>query len=587
MKSTSKNPNDGNAFTALKSELPGQEFSILLDFFDHSTIPTLIRNMASKQNILYNAAMQTLTGYSHEELPDMETWLTKLYPNNYTRQKLTGIISLTEQREIIIKDDEYEICRKDGEKRRVQFSIHNVTARESSASLQIVQAKDITDRLQAEMRLKEANRELESFAEELDLRVQKRTKALKESENRLKLALEGAKEGLWTIDFVKGTMFFTNHSAEMLGYSLNELGETSSKWDDITHPEDWPKVEKALNDHLEGLTSHYEAEYRAKTKDGRWKWILGHGKVTRRDEDGRPLQAIGTHVDISTLKKTELNLRKSEERFKSLVENAPYGLLIINPDKTIDYSNPKFGEITGYLTQDLPDVETWFEKAYPDPDIRETVYRFWQDTQGRSDEHHETDPQEFLVRCKQGEFKTLRVTHVTITGRKHFVCYEDITEKAHALESLKMREQELRTKTDNLEDANIALEVLLKKREKDKADMESSILVNVNNQIMPYIEKLEVSQMSARSKTFLEILKSNLKDIISPFSRRLSATYLKLTPKEVLVANLIKDDKSTKEIATILTISESSVQFHRHNIRRKLGLIEKKINLKSYLQSLA
>ncbi len=60
-----------------------------------------------------------------------------------------------------------------------------------------------------------------------------------------------------------------------------------------------------------------------------------------------------------------------------------------------------------------------------------------------------------------------------------------------------------------------------------------------------------------------------------------------LTPKEILVANLIREDKSTKEIAGILTISESSVQFHRHNMRRKLGLVEKKINLKSYLQSLA
>ncbi len=160
-------------------------------------------------------------------------------------------------------------------------------------------------------------------------------------------------------------------------------------------------------------------------------------------------------------------------------------------------------------------------------------------------------------------------------------------EKANAEKVLKEREQELRIKSDNLEEANIALGVLLGKRENDKKGIENNILYNVKNQIMPYIEKLEKSQLSPRSKTFLGILKSNLNDMVSPFSRKLSATYLHLTPKEILVANLIREDKSTKEIAGILTISESSVQFHRHNMRRKLGPVEKKINLKSYLQSLA
>ncbi len=564
-----------------------EDLKILLDYFADSTIPTLIRDMTTKQNIHYNEAMQNLTGYSHAELPDMGVWLEKLYPNEYIRQKLIQTISRTQRREIIIRDDEYEIFRKDGEKRQVQFSIYNIVSQESPATFQVVQAKDITDRLRAEVRLKEANKALEDFAEELEGRVKNRTKELKESENRLKLALEGAKEGLWTIDFVKGKMFFSNHSAEMLGYSLNDLGETSSKWDQITHPEDWPMVEKALNDHFEGRTSHYEAEYRARTKLGEWKWILGHGKVTKRDAQGKPQQAIGTHVDISKLKKTELNLRRSEERFKSLVENAPYGMLIINLDNSIEYFNPKFEEITGYLPEDLPDIDAWFRKAYPDDDLRKTVYNFWQAILKRPDQIHETEPREFKVHCKNSDVKILRITHVKIKGQKHFVCYEDITEKANAEKSLKVREKELRVKSDNLEEANIALGVLLKKREKDKEGIENNILYNVKNQLMPYIEKLENSQMAPRSKAFLGILKSNLNDMISPFSRKLSATYMQLTPKEIQVAKLIRDHKATKEIAGILTISESSVQFHRHNMRRKLGLVEKKVNLKSYLQSLA
>jgi len=565
----------------------GAAYTILWDFFSDSTIPTLISDTANRQVVQYNAAMQKLTGYSASEIPDMTSWLKKLYPDKNLRQKMMETVFRTKGCEISISDDEYEILRRNGEKRYVQFSIYNIQPPDGSIPFQVVQAKDVTDRINVEEHLKNANTALAALANELENRVERRTKALKESENRLKLALEGAKEGLWTIDFVKGKMFFTNHSAEMLGYSLNDLGETSGKWDAITHPEDWPKVEKALRDHFEGRKSHYEAEYRARTKDGKWKWILGHGKVTKRDARGNPQQAIGTHVDISKLKKTELNLRRSEERFKSLVENAPYGILIINPDKSIAYSNPKFEEITGYLPEDLPDIDAWFRNAYPDDDLRKTVQDIWRATLKRLDRTHETEPREFGVRCKNGDVKVLRITHVIIKGRKHFVCYEDVTAKANAEKALKAREHELRLKTDNLEEANIALSVLLKKREKDKEDIENNILYNVKSQLVPYIEKLENSKLTPRAMNFLGILKSNLNDVVSPFSRKLSATYMQLTPREILIAKLIRDDKSTKEIAGILTISESSVQFHRHNIRRKLGLVAKKMNLKSYLQSLA
>jgi len=565
----------------------GAAYTILWDFFSDSTIPTLISDTANRQVVQYNAAMQKLTGYSASEIPDMTSWLKKLYPDENLRQKMMETVFRTKGCEISISDNEYEILRRNGEKRYVQFSIYNIQPPDGSIPFQVVQAKDVTDRINAEEHLKNANTALAALANELENRVERRTKALKESENRLKLALEGAKEGLWTIDFVKGKMFFTNHSAEMLGYSLNDLGETSGKWDAITHPEDWPKVEKALRDHFEGRKSHYEAEYRARTKDGKWKWILGHGKVTKRDARGNPQQAIGTHVDISKLKKTELNLRRSEERFKSLVENAPYGILIINPDRSIAYSNPKFEEITGYLPEDLPDIDAWFRNAYPDDDLRKTVQDIWRATLKRLDRTHETEPREFGVRCKNGDVKVLRITHVIIKGRKHFVCYEDVTAKANAEKALKAREHELRLKTDNLEEANIALSVLLKKREKDKEDIENNILYNVKSQLVPYIEKLENSKLTPRAMNFLGILKSNLNDVVSPFSRKLSATYMQLTPREILIAKLIRDDKSTKEIAGILTISESSVQFHRHNIRRKLGLVAKKMNLKSYLQSLA
>ena len=148
------------------------------------------------------------------------------------------------------------------------------------------------------------------------------------------------------------------------------------------------------------------------------------------------------------------------------------------------------------------------------------------------------------------------------------------------------RTAELEIKNDNLEELNVALNVLLKKREDDRRDLEVNFLHNVKNLILPYLEKLKSMDLSARQKIYIEILESNIHQIASPLARNLSSKYLNLTPTEIRVASLIKRDKTTKEIAETFHISESAIIYHRHNIRKKLGLNNKKINLKTYLQSL-
>ena len=148
------------------------------------------------------------------------------------------------------------------------------------------------------------------------------------------------------------------------------------------------------------------------------------------------------------------------------------------------------------------------------------------------------------------------------------------------------RTAELEAKTANLEELNVALNVLLKKREDDRRDLEDNFMHNVKNLILPYLEKLKSTELSARQKIYIEILESNIHQIASPLARKLSSRYFNLTPTEIRVASLIKRDKTTKEIAETFHVSESAIIYHRHNIRKKLGLNNKKINLKTYLQSL-
>jgi len=159
----------------------------------------------------------------------------------------------------------------------------------------------------------------------------------------------------------------------------------------------------------------------------------------------------------------------------------------------------------------------------------------------------------------------------------------DITERKQAEEALKKRERELKNKNIELEDLNAALRVLLKQREDDKKELEERMLSNIRTLILPYIEKLK-SRVDISGKAYIDIITTNLKEVTSNFTYRLSAKYLNLTNKEIQIANLIKEEKTTKDIAKILNISESAINIHRYRIRRKLGL-SKKNNLQSYLSA--
>jgi PAS domain S-box-containing protein len=151
---------------------------------------------------------------------------------------------------------------------------------------------------------------------------------------------------------------------------------------------------------------------------------------------------------------------------------------------------------------------------------------------------------------------------------------------------LKRMEQALRESAENLNEVNSALKALLKHRDQDRKEFEEAVLLNVKNLIFPYFEKLRGSKLENNQKTWLDILETQLREITSPFTRKLTFQQMNLTPTEIRVAAMVKDGKTTKEIAEILGSSEKSVSVHRNHIRGKLGLHGKRANLEAYLASL-
>ena len=144
----------------------------------------------------------------------------------------------------------------------------------------------------------------------------------------------------------------------------------------------------------------------------------------------------------------------------------------------------------------------------------------------------------------------------------------------------------MRDQAEKLEENNIALKVLLKHREDDKKNLEDDVLANVRELIFPYVERLLEADLESSERTSVEIIHERLNEIISPFLNRLSSLNIMLTPQEIKVATLVREGRTSKEIADVLMISTSAVDFHRKHIRKKLNMSGSGKNLRSYLLSL-
>ena len=149
--------------------------------------------------------------------------------------------------------------------------------------------------------------------------------------------------------------------------------------------------------------------------------------------------------------------------------------------------------------------------------------------------------------------------------------------------SLRDKSVELEVQSTSLAEANAALRVLLKQRDNDRRELEENLLININELVRPHLDKLLTRNLGEKEKGLLRVIETNLEDIVSPLARRLTIDLARLSPAETQVANLIRQGKTTKAIAELMGLATSTIDFHRHNIRSKLGLKHKGINLTTYL----
>jgi|GEM_PF-164975 len=179
--------------------------------------------------------------------------------------------------------------------------------------------------------------------------------------------------------------------------------------------------------------------------------------------------------------------------------------------------------------------------------------------------------------------------HIRVTRTRAYqkpcvvVCHDNITGLKSSYERIRAQQEQLRSKAEELAKANTALKVVLQRIEAEKQEVQEKIALNIQESVLPYIQKMKAMPSEPNLEKYLELMEGSLLDIRSSFAKDLTARSVGLTPSEIRVAALIRNGLSTKEIAVMLGLSIRAIEFHRQNIRRKLGLTNNKTNLHSFL----
>jgi len=462
------------------------------------------------------------------------------------------------------------------------------------------------------MSRKSTYEELEKRVKELEKETVKRKRAEEDLDRIFNLSLD-----MLCIAGLDGYFKRLNPAFEKtLGYTNEEL--LARPFLDFIHPEDRATSMAEINRLAAGApTIYFENRYRC--KDGSYNWLAwsiaplaeeglvyavgrditgrrraeealqrAHDELERRVEE-RTAELIVANkqlkVEIEERKQAEETLRESEAQKKAILDASVDRIRLVDTDMRIIWANKTTTRELNTAPEDLvgqPCYRVFFDndapcalcpskKAANSGNIEHNIIHH-QNSKGIEGETY-WDNYSVPIKNESGDIVNL----IQIA--------RNITEQVQGERALRERKKELKIKTKSLEETNTALKVLLKKRDEDRTELEEKVLSNVKELVLPYLVKLKRTGLDKRQKTFASILESNLDDIISPFLRRMSSRYLGLTPAEIKVAIIVRQGKRTKDIAELLDLSPKTIEDHRKNLRKKLGLKNKKTNLRTHLLS--
>lgn len=418
----------------------------------------------------------------------------------------------------------------------------------------IVRLHDVTDR-----KLAESQREAA---------IEK----LRESEAKYRQLFNNAPTGIYRIDFKDGRFLEANDVfCAYAGCSQEEI--TSLYAYDILTEESkklfWERLEKMSR----GLDVPETVEYEIMNKQGK----QFYGQLNSKniyDSGGHVVAADVVAHDITGRKAMEDALRYERDLSNTIINSLPGLFYIIDENMRFLRWNDSYIKMLGYSENDFRemlavDLQGESDRSVTSKKIQKIFL------------HGELSDEADII-AKDGTIRTFMFSSkkVQYEGKTCILGTGiDVTAKKRA-------ENELQRFAEDLEDANIALRVLMNKRNEDQKEIEERLQGNINDLVMPYLKRVNKANLDDRSKNYLNVLENNLKEVLSPFMKDFRSGCQNLTPQEIQIVDLIRQGKKTKEIAEMLNSSALTIMTHRNNIRKKLKLIDSKINLRSHILSL-
>ena len=398
----------------------------------------------------------------------------------------------------------------------------------------------------------------------------------------LSLAVDIINDGLWVWDLDNAHYYFSPGFYRMLSYEPQDLAPSYEIWRELIHPQEREAITRRIKDLHMTENSAMELEYRMKSKSGAYRWILSRIKVVERDKQGSPLRIVGSNIDITERKRAIKALRESEERYRNLYERSP--LMYQSIDKG------------GYII----DVNsTWLSALGFTP--REAIARWFGDFLAfRYRQQLHSDIKKL---CENGKLKNIRYemqgkdkkrlfvelnARVTYDKQDNFIQAHciiiDITNHMENENSLRKLTERLRVEQKALTEKNIALQQVLAHISQERKKYRKNLGAKIDENIGPALTAIK-QKVSQNIRDEINEIVSNLNAIIEkdidPFLQQFST----LTPREMEMCYLIGEGQSSKEISAEFNLSVVTVHKHREQIRKKLGLSNKRINLITYLKS--
>ena len=398
--------------------------------------------------------------------------------------------------------------------------------------------------------------------------------ALQASEKRYRQLVENIHEVIYATD-KNGVVTYVSPAIESLtGFPASEI--MGRHFSQFIFSEDFERIVDRYGEALSG--QHRPTQYRILTRSGECRWVQTFTKPVLEGDMIVGLQ--GVLSDITGQKKTEAALQESEARYRVLLETMNEGFAVADENGVRTYANQRLCDMLGYRADEII--------GHPVTEFLDEEGRKVWAREFKKRKKGDSSPYQMNLLTKDGEALPVIISPKPIFDEKgvfkgSYSAITNIRDLKRTEKSLIEREKELKVKTTNLEEMNAALRVLLRRMEEDRRELEDKVRLNLEQMVQPYLERLKGVGLSDRQRKNFETLETNLQEILSPFTRKLLTEYPRLTPSELQIANLLRQGKSSKEIADELSLSSRTVETHRRNMRDKLGIKDKKTNLRSYL----